>query len=99
MDGDKHNPDAPRCEFCGRQKPLTKHHLIPRAVHTKKKFINLFGKEEMNKRGVMLCKTCHKGVHDIIEDEKTLAEHYNTKELLLAHPGIAKHVQWARKQK
>jgi hypothetical protein len=87
------------CELCGREKKLTKHHLIPRAVHTKKKFINLFGKEEMRKRGLMVCKDCHNGIHDIIPDEKVLAESYNTKELLLANEAIKKHIAWVRKQK
>lgn len=88
-----------KCELCEREKPLTKHHLIPRAVHTKKKFINRFGKEEMNRRGIMICKKCHKGIHDIVPDEKELADKYNTKELLLADERIKKHVDWVRKQK
>src|SRR5688572_4827025 len=87
------------CELCGREKPLTKHHLIPRAVHSKKRFINRFGKEEMRQRGLQLCKTCHSGIHDLIPDEKTLAESYNTKELLMADERVARHVEWARKQK
>jgi len=87
------------CEMCHRERPLTKHHLIPRAVHTKKRFINRFGKEEMKCRGVMICKLCHSGIHDIIPDEKELAENFNTKELLMADERIKKHVEWARKQK
>lgn len=88
-----------QCELCNRSKPLTKHHLIPRAVHTKKRFINRFGKEEMQKRGIMVCKKCHKGIHDIIPDEKELADKFNTLELLMADERIRKHVDWARKQK
>jgi len=87
------------CKLCHRDKPLTKHHLIPRAVHTKKRFINRFGKEEMRKRGIMICRKCHSGIHDIIPDEKELADKYNTKEALLAHPGIIKHIEWVKKQK
>lgn len=87
------------CELCGRERPLTKHHLIPRAVHTKKKFIERFGKEEMNRRGIKVCKLCHSGIHDIIPKEKELAESFNTKELLLADERIQKHIKWARKQK
>lgn len=88
-----------KCELCGRNKPLTKHHLIPRAVHGKKRFERRFGKKEMNERGLMLCKLCHDGIHDLIPSEKLLAEQYNTKELLLANEKIAKHVAWVRKQK
>jgi hypothetical protein len=86
------------CELCGREKPLTKHHLIPRAVHTKKRFINRFGKEEMRQRGIQICKQCHSGIHDLIE-EKELAENFSTKELLLADERIQKHIEWSRKQK
>jgi hypothetical protein len=68
-------------------------------VHTKKRFIRKFGKDEMNQRGIMLCKLCHNGIHDLIPEEKTLAESFYTKELLLADPRISKHVNWARKQK
>ena len=63
-----------RCELCGRDKRLTKHHLIPRGVHRKKRFVNRFGKKEMHRRSLMLCKECHSGIHDLIPDEKELAE-------------------------
>lgn len=53
----------------------------------------------MQKRSLMLCKECHDGIHDLIPDEKELADNYNTRELLLAHEGIKKHVAWVRKQK
>lgn len=88
------------CELCGREnQKLTFHHLIPCKVHSKKKFLREHGRDEMKSRGLFLCKLCHDGIHDIIEDEKELAESYNTKELLLAHEGIDKHVKWAAKQK
>lgn len=86
------------CELCGRETSLTFHHLIPCAVHTKKRFIRKFGKEEMRRRGLYLCKECHDGIHDLIP-EKDLAENYHTKELLLANSDIVKHIEWARKQK
>ncbi|MCC6507541.1 MAG: hypothetical protein IT423_00430 [Pirellulaceae bacterium] len=89
----------PGCELCGRVKPLTFHHLIPCAVHRTKRFLARFGKEEMQTRGLNLCSLCHNGIHDLIPKEKELADKYNTKVLLLAHPGVAKHVQWVKKQK
>jgi hypothetical protein len=87
------------CELCNREKPLTEHHLIPRAVHSKKRFLRKHGKKEMQGRKLMLCKLCHKGVHELIPDEKDLAESFNTKEALLADPRILEHVKWVRKQK
>ncbi len=89
----------PRCELCGRQKPLTKHHLIPRGVHRKKRFQARFGKQEMHRRSLMICKQCHAGIHDLIPDEKELADKYHTRELLLANEAIRRHVAWVRKQK
>ena len=87
-----------RCELCNRSQRLSKHHLIPRALHTKKRFINRFGKEEMRNRGLQLCKLCHDGLHDIFT-EKELGWTYNTRELLLADERVRKHIRWARKQK
>lgn len=86
------------CELCERQKPLTKHHLIPRAVHTKKRFIRKFGKTEMKNRGINLCKLCHKGIHDLYS-EIEFADNFNTKELLVSDEKISKHIDWVRKQK
>lgn len=91
--------DAEHCEMCNREQILSEHHLIPRAVHSKKRFIRRFGKEEMKNRKLMACKLCHDGIHDLIPDEKELAETYNTKEALLAHPKIKEHLKWVRKQK
>ena len=85
--------------MCGRVKPLTEHHLIPRAVHRKTYFKKQFTKEEMTHRRISICRKCHKGIHRIIPDEKELARHYNTKEQLLADERIAKHVAWVAKQK
>ena len=87
------------CELCGREQPLTEHHLIPKAVHTKKKFIRRFGKQEMKERKAMLCKLCHDGIHDLIEDEKELADSFNTTDLLIADERVHKHVEWVKKQK
>ena len=88
-----------RCELCDRRKKLTRHHLVPRAVHRKKRYVNRFGKKEMRKRGLMICKDCHNGIHDLIPNEKELADKYHTKELLLANEAIRKHIAWVKKQK
>jgi hypothetical protein len=88
------------CELCGRPgKSLTFHHLIPRHCHRKRRFRNRFSLEMMRSHGLWLCGACHHGVHDIIPDEKVLGWSYYTRELLLAHDGVRKHVDWVRKQK
>lgn len=87
-----------RCELCGRDKPLTKHHLIPRAVHGKKRFLKRYDKQEMRRRGIMLCRLCHGGIHDLYS-EKELAERFTTLAALLADERVQQHIKWARKRK
>jgi hypothetical protein len=88
------------CELCDRPgKILTFHHLIPRHCHRKKRFRNRFSTAEMRSSGLWLCGACHGGIHDLIPDEKILGWTYNTRERLLAHDGVRKHVDWVRKQK
>jgi hypothetical protein len=91
--------DADRCELCNRWQPTTFHHLIPRAVHRKRRYLTAYGKREMRSRGLNICWLSHNGIHDIIPDEKELARSYTTKADLLAHAGIARHVAWVSKQK
>jgi hypothetical protein len=86
------------CDLCGREKPLTFHHLIPKAVHRRRRFQKRHTKDEMRSRGLYLCKLCHSGIHDLIS-EKELAENFATREALLSHPGVHKHVAWVKKQK
>ena len=87
------------CELCGRSVSLTFHHLVPRGVHQRTRFIRRYGKNEMRSSGLWICRLCHSGIHKIIPNEKDLAESYFTKELLLGHAGIARHVAWVSKQK
>lgn len=86
-----------KCELCEREKECTEHHLIPRTLHSNKWFEKNFSKEEMRTRKINLCKDCHRAVHDFI-NEKTLGKEFNTKELLLSHPRIEKHVEWISKR-
>ena len=92
-------PSVPeRCELCGREKPLTFHHLIPQKNHNKPRFRKRYTKQEMRTRGIYICRPCHSGLHDLL-DEKELGEKYTTLEDLLAHEGVARHVAWVAKQK
>jgi 5-methylcytosine-specific restriction endonuclease McrA len=96
---ERSGPPPDRCELCGRDKPLTFHHLIPRKNHRKARFRRRYEKDEMRHRGLYLCRPCHSGIHDLIPDEAELGERYNTRDQLLAHEGIARHVAWVVKQK
>ena len=94
----KHQAEA--CELCGRDEvALTEHHLIPRAVHRKKAFRKRFDLDEMRRRKLMVCRKCHRGIHRLIPDERTLAREYNTREALLGHEALRRHVAWVRRQR
>ena len=80
------------CALCGRDAPLTFHHLIPRSLHSNKWFKKNFSRERMQE-GVELCRDCHSAIHQAA-DEKELARHYNTLEALRAHPEIGRFVEW-----
>ncbi len=97
--GRREHKQETQCGLCCRIATLTFHHLIPLAVHRKKRYLNRFGKEEMQRRGLMLCNLCHNAIHEFFPDEKVLADHFHTKELLVADARMAKHIEWARKQK
>ncbi len=90
--------EVEKCALCEREKRLSFHHLIPRKMHRKKPFLRKFGKEEMKKRGIRVCKRCHSAIHKFW-DEKTLGETYNTKEKLMETEEMQKFVTWVRKVK
>lgn len=48
--------------------------------------------------GVWICRPCHSAVHRA-EDNRALAESYNTLEALKAHPQVARFAEWARGQR
>jgi hypothetical protein len=84
------------CKLCQRIMPLTFHHLIPRATHTK--MLHTFDRWTMRQRGIDICRPCHNTVHKTW-DEMELAMKYNTLELLLATEQIQQFLKYARSQK
>ena len=86
------------CELCNRgPMPLTFHHLIPSTLHSNAWFKKNFTKDQMQE-GVNICQMCHNGIHQLV-DEKVLGREYNTKEKLLTHEGVFKHIEWVSKRK
>ena len=84
------------CQLCNRDEVfLTKHHLIPRSCHTKKR-CKEFG-SKIN-RIANLCRDCHSKLH-ATWSHKDLADYYNSIEVLKLQPDIHKFVKWIRKQK
>jgi 5-methylcytosine-specific restriction endonuclease McrA len=94
-------PPPPRdgvCALCAQPRPLSFHHLIPRRNHARRWFRLRFTLAEMRSRGLWLCRGCHDALHRHF-DEATLGRRLNTREALLAEPLIARHVEWARRQR
>ncbi|MBN1313751.1 MAG: hypothetical protein JXB30_20270 [Anaerolineae bacterium] len=87
---------AGKCELCGRIRPLTFHHLIPRTCHSNKWFKKNFKREEMS-RGINICYSCHSYLHDAFS-EKDLGRYLNTKEALLAEDKIQRFVEWIKRR-
>ncbi|MFN3189875.1 MAG: hypothetical protein ACE361_05075 [Aureliella sp.] len=88
------------CQLCERvpKKGTTAHHLIPRTCHRNKWFQRRFSREEM-RRTVDLCRDCHHAVHQFVPREKDLGRNYYTLDLIRAHPMMARHIDWVRKQR
>lgn len=81
------------CELCGRTvERRTRHHLIPRSRHRKKRAKRNFTREQMQ-QVVMLCPACHRKIHKTLT-EKELEQEYNSTAALLEHPEIEKFVSW-----
>lgn len=86
------------CELCESAPAETKHHLIPRMLHGKKRFVSRFGRAEMRSRQAAVCRLCHSNLHRLY-DEKELGARLNTVEAIKADPKVARFLQWARKQR
>jgi hypothetical protein len=88
------------CELCGRtmKRGTTRHHLIPRTVHSNAWFKKRFTRQQMHAT-VDFCLDCHRAVHDAVPSEKELGRDWNTVERLRTHPQIARFVTWVAKQK
>jgi len=91
-------PQTDRCELCGRDKPLTFHHLIPRKMHRKRKVRERFDREEIVSRGIWVCRLCHRQIHRF-HDQQTLALELNTRDALMRETRMAGFLAWARKQR
>jgi len=91
-------PAPERCELCGRIKPLTFHHLIPRSLHKKRTVQARFDKTERVSRGLWICRLCHRQIHRLYS-RRRLAEELNSREALVSEPEMEKFLSWARRQK
>ena len=87
-------PDLPdACELCRRQAPLTRHHLIPKALHGKRYVCKRFAREARITATLWVCRPCHNQIHRLFS-EKELALIYNSREALLADSRLRTFVEW-----
>ncbi len=86
-------PEPDACELCGRAEALTKHHLIPRALHNKPRYRKRYSREERLTAIVWLCRPCHKHIHRLY-GERELADRLNTLTALQCDEAIRTFVAW-----
>ena len=84
-------PDA--CELCGRAAALTRHHLIPKALHDKPYVQKRFAKSERITATLWVCRACHNQIHRLFS-EKELALTFNSREALLGDERLRTFVDW-----
>lgn len=86
------------CEFCNREvNYTTRHHLIPKKTHSKKKIRRKFSKEQ-RRETIDVCCDCHKTIHNFIS-EMVLATNYNTLSLLNHHSHLKRYKKWVQNQR
>jgi len=95
--GNQDSDDGGSCELCEREMPLTRHHLIPKALHKEWLRKKRATQVELNVVA-MVCRQCHNALHASIE-KRELAEHYNTVDALLNHDAVRRFAAWASKQR
>ncbi len=91
-------PEDGRCVLCGQPAHLTFHHLVPKRVHAKPWARQRYALEVLRTRGIWVCRSCHSFLHRQF-DERTLGERLDSLEALRAEPSIARHIDWASRQR
>ena len=90
--------DVLNCKLCNRVKKLTFHHLIPVTLHKNKWFKKNFNKIDMTTLGLMLCRDCHRFLHDTFKP-KELGRELNTEDKLIGNEKVSKFVNFVIKKK
>ena len=81
-----------KCQLCGCEVKLTKHHLIPK-LKAKNKYKEI---KEDPSNYIWICRSCHDSIHALYT-ETELRDKYSTLEALLQAPELAKFLTWKRK--
>ena len=86
-------PQPDHCELCRRPVPLTRHHLIPKALHNKPYVQKQYAKSERITATLWVCRACHNQIHRLFS-EKELALSYNSRDALLSDDRLQTFVSW-----
>lgn len=86
-------PQSEVCELCARPVALTRHHLIPKALHDKVCVQRRFPRHERITATLWVCRACHNQIHRLFS-EKELALTFNTREALLSDERLRTFVEW-----
>lgn len=81
-----------KCQICGAQERLTKHHLVPQRVCRNK--YKAIKNEESNL--IWICDCCHRTIHAYY-NEQELRDRMSTLESLLADAKFSSYVAWRKK--
>jgi len=86
-------PQPEVCELCARPASLTRHHLIPKALHDKAYGQKRSPRHERITATLWVCRACHNQIHRLFS-EKELALTYNSREALLGDERLRTFVDW-----
>lgn len=86
-------PQPEVCALCARPVALTRHHLIPKALHDKAYVQKRFARHERITATLWVCRACHNQIHRLFT-EKELALTYNSRDALLADERLRTFVEW-----
>ncbi|HCW91731.1 MAG TPA: hypothetical protein DHU56_17030 [Marinobacter sp.] len=76
---------------------LTRHHLIPKHLHRKKRIQKLFIREELITRTLWVCRPGHNAIHGA-RSEYELGLHYNTRDKLMELEELRVFMDWIREK-
>ncbi|WP_061239917.1 hypothetical protein [Ectopseudomonas composti] len=86
-------PQPEACELCARPVALTRHHLIPKALHDKAYVQKRFARHARITATLWVCRACHNQIHRLFS-EKELALIYNSRDALLGDERLRTFVEW-----
>ena len=81
-----------KCQTCGCDCELTKHHLVP-VSRCKNKYKQI--KEDASNH-IWICRQCYDAIHASYSEQE-LRDMYSTLDSLLSAPEFAKFVAWKKK--